>query len=134
MRVLLDTHIALWALAASEKLPEKAERIISDDTNEIFYSLVSIWEIAIKHLVHPDKIPLSEAEFLNYCKLTDYRQLPITENHILTVRTLHRPENAPKHNDPFDRLLLAQAKAQGMLFLTHDALIPYYNEPCVFSV
>lgn len=134
MRVLLDTHIALWALAGSEKLPEKAGQIISDDTNEIFYSLVSVWEIAIKHVLHPDKMPLSETEFLDYCRLADYRQLPITENHILMVRTLHRPENAPKHNDPFDRLLLAQAKAQELLFVTHDILIPYYTEPCVLSV
>ena len=134
MRVLLDTHIILWALIDSEKLPSKAREIISDTENEIFYSLVSAWEVAIKHLSHPDRIPVSENDFLDYCNQTDYNQLTVSENHILTLKTLHRLEDAPSHNDPFDRLLLSQAKSEGMVFMTHDSLIPYYNEPCILAV
>ena len=134
MKVLLDTHIILWALTDSEKLPPKAREIIVDSNNEIYYSLVSVWEVAIKYLTHPDRIPISETKLLDYCKQADYSQIAITENHILKLKTLQRPENAPKHNDPFDRILIAQAKSENMFFLTHDSLIPYYNEPCVLLV
>lgn len=134
MKVLLDTHIILWALTDSDKLPPKARTTISDITNEIYYSLASVWEVAIKHLTPPDRIPVSETELLNYCKQAEYSQLGITENHILKLSTLQRPENAPRHNDPFDRILIAQAKSENMIFLTHDSMIPYYNETCVLSV
>ena len=134
MKVLLDTHIILWALTDSDNLPQKARELITDSNNEIYYSLASAWEVAIKHLTHPNRIPVSETELLNYCKQAEYSQLAITENHILMLKTLHRPENAPKHNAPFDRMLIAQAKSENMIFVTHDSLIPYYNEPCVLSV
>lgn len=134
MKVLLDTHIILWALTDSEKLPVEARRIITSSDNEIFYSIVSVWEVAIKHLSHPEKIPVSEGQFLEYCGMTDYQQLPMTEKHIMTLKTLHRPDDAPKHNDPFDRMLICQAKSEDMLLMTHDSLLPYYNEPCVLSV
>lgn len=134
MKVLLDTHIILWALTDSENLPTKAREMITDGNNEIYYSLASAWEVAIKHLTHPDRIPVSETELLTYCKQAEYSQLAITENHILMLKTLQRSENAPKHNDPFDRILVAQAKSENMVFVTHDSLIPYYNEPCVLPV
>ena len=134
MKVLLDTHIILWALIDSEKLPLKARELITDNSNEIYFSLASAWEVAIKHLNHPDRIPVSETEFLNYCKQAGYSQLIVSEKHILNLKTLHRPENAPKHNDPFDRILVAQAKSENMIFITHDSLIPYYNESCILSV
>ena len=60
--------------------------------------------------------------------------LPVRDNHVFTLETLSRPKNVPKHKDPFDRILIAQAKAEEMVFLTHDSLIPYYNEPFIISV
>ena len=134
MKVLLDTHIVLWALADSEKLPAKAREIINNNENEIFYSFVSAWEVAIKHNLHPDKIPISEEDFLKYCNMADYHQISLSEKHILNLKTLQRPETAPKHNDTFDRMLICQAKAENIFFMTHDTLIPYYEEPCILSV
>lgn len=134
MKVLLDTHIILWALTDNEKLPKKARSIILDAENEIYYSLVSAWEVAIKHSIHPNQIPVSEKEFLNYCNQAGYLQLPLQENHILSINSLHRTENAPKHKDPFDRMLISQAKSENIMFITHDSLIPFYNEPCILPV
>ncbi len=134
MKVLLDTHIILWALTDNERLPKKARSIILDAENEIYYSLVSAWEVAIKHSIHPNQIPVSEKEFLNYCNQAGYLQLPLQENHILSINSLHRTENAPKHNDPFDRMLISQAKSENIMFITHDSLIPFYNEPCILPV
>lgn len=85
------------------KLPKKARDIILDEENEIFYSTASVWEIMIKHMLHPDKIRISG-------------------------RLLE------KDNDPFDRIMVAQAKVEQMMFLTHDSLIPYYEESFIISV
>ena len=60
--------------------------------------------------------------------------LPVLNKHVSALETLKRPKDAPKHNDPFDRIMVAQAKAEGIMFLTHDSLIPYYDEPFIISV
>lgn len=134
MKFLLDTHIVLWALTDSEKLPQQAREIIANEQNEILFSLVSAWEVAIKHSIHPNQIPVSETDFIKYCNQAGYKLLSLEEKHILTLHTLCHRENAPKHNDPFDKMLLSQAKAEDIKFITHDSLIPYYDEPCVLSV
>ncbi|MCM1538553.1 MAG: type II toxin-antitoxin system VapC family toxin, partial [bacterium] len=58
MRILIDTHIAIWAVPNDSKLPERAKDLILDESNEIFYSTASVWEVTIKHMLHPDKIRL----------------------------------------------------------------------------
>ena len=90
--------------------------------------------MAIKHSIHPNQIPVSETDFIKYCNQAGYKLLSLEEKHILTLHTLCHRENAPKHNDPFDKMLLSQAKAEDIKFITHDSLIPYYDEPCVLSV
>ncbi len=105
--------------------------ILEDEGNTIYYSIASVWEIAIKHKLHPDQFSISEEEFDSLCRKTEFHQLGIKNEHIYTIKTLVYPENAPKHNDPFDRLLLSQAKAEQLLFLTHDKKLSYYNEKCV---
>ena len=67
-------------------------------------------------------------------KKNGYLVLPILNKHVSALETLKRSENAPRHNDPFDRIMVAQAKAEGFMFLTHDSLIPYYDEPFIISV
>lgn len=134
MKVLLDTHIILWALADDEKLSQKARNIILSKENEIYYSTASIWEITIKHMLHPEHMKLSGKQISNYCQEAGYQMLPIKDEHAHTLETLQREERAPKHNDPFDRIMLAQAKEGRMLFITHDSLIPYYGEECVVEV
>ena len=64
MKVLLDTHILLWALSNDRRLPERAKRLIEDAENDIFYSIASLWEIEIKHLAHPDAMSVSSKEIL----------------------------------------------------------------------
>lgn len=134
MKILLDTHIALWAIADSKKLSSEVITILKSVENEIYYSIASVWEVAIKHKLHPDKMPISEQEFVEFCEKAGFIELSITAEQIYLVSTLERPKNALSHNDPFDRLMIAQAKKEQMKFMTHDTLIPWYNEPCIYSV
>lgn len=134
VRILPDTHIALWAIANSPRLPDAARKILLSYDNEIYYSAASVWELTIKHSLHPEHLPFSGREFSAFCRAAGYNPLPITDEHIYAVESLRYPEEAPRHKDPFDRLLISQAKAEGMLFLTHDSLISNYNEPFIIKV
>lgn len=132
MNILLDTHILLWAITADEKLPIEIFEMITDANNEIYYSIASIWETEIKNTL--GKMPITGENLSDYCKKSGFRLLSIEEKHIFALKTLVREESAPKHNDPFDRIMLAQAKVEKYKFVTHDTLIPYYNEECVISI
>ena len=135
MNYLADTHILIWALLDSPKLSEKARTILLDRDNNIYYSFANVWEIAIKHSLHKADIPFSAQCFGGLCETAGYLPLKTSFQHAYMVETLKYSDNAPReHRDPFDRLLLAQAKSENMLFLTHDELIPFYNEPCIVSV
>ncbi len=105
--------------------------MIGSSRNNIFFSLASVWEVAIKNMSKPKVMPISDEYFIDDCLQSGFRMLPIEAKHILTVKTLSRFNNAPQHKDPFDRLLIAQAKAGEMTFVTHDKLLPYYDEPCI---
>ena len=132
MTILLDTHILLWTLAGDEKLPEKAVRLIDDYENAIYYRIASIWETEIKHSL--GKLPISGKQLSEFCKIADFQLLPIKEEHIYAVSTLVKKDNALKHNDPFDRIMIAQAKTEGCKFITHDSLVAGYAEECIVYV
>ena len=132
--ILLDTHIALWALTNSTRLSDAARKILLSDDNEIYYSAASVWELTVKHGIHPEHLPFSGTMFARYCREAGYIPLPVEKKHVFALETLRRPDDAPRHKDPFDRILIAQAKAENLFLLTHDALIPYYNEPCIIKV
>ncbi len=134
MNLLLDTHIAIWALNDDPALSDKARELILDPDNTIYYSTVSVWEVLLKHSRRPDNIPFNEKDFSEGCREAGYIPLGLADKHILAVHTLTRPDSAKEHNDPFDRLLLAQAKVENLSFLTHDELIPDYEEKCIISV
>ena len=134
MNLLLDTHIAIWALNDDDALSAKARELILDPDNTIYYSTVSVWEVLLKHARRPENIPFDEKDFSEGCKDAGFIPLGLSDKHILAVRTLSRPAGSREHNDPFDRLLLAQAKVENLSFLTHDALIPDYEEKCIISV
>ena len=85
-------------------------------------------------MLHPDKIRLNGSLLQKGCEDNGYSSLPIFNMHVAALETLTRPEYAPRHNDPFDRIMVAQAKAENLMFLTHDSLIPYYGEPFIISV
>ena len=127
MIILLDTHIALWSMYQDEKLTNKIAAYLTDEDNTVYVSLVSAWEIEIKHSL--GRLPVSSDAFLRDCESMDYLILPITKEHIFALSKLPYPENGYK--DPFDRLLLASAKAEGMKLLTQDHRVLQYKETCI---
>ena len=134
MNLLLDTHIAIWALNDDSLLSEKARKLILDPDNTVYYSTVSVWEVLLKHSRRPDSIPFDEKDFSEGCREAGFVPLSLADKHILAVHTLSRPDGTKEHNDPFDRLLLAQAKVENLSFLTHDELISGYMEKCIIPV
>ena len=134
MKVLIDTHIALWALMDYPKMPKEAEKILMDENNDIYYSTVSVWEVAIKHSIRPNDMIVDGRLFEKGCEDNGYKVLPIFNRHTFVLDSLKRPDDAPKHNDPFDRLLICQSKTEGMRFLTHDSLLSDYGEECIIYV
>ena len=127
MNILLDTHIALLAIVKPEKLPKKALELLCDNINDLYISIVFVWKVVIKHIRHPDKIPMSEFEYVNFCGLSEFYILPLKVEHVLSLYTL--PENV--HKDPFDRIMIAQAKSEGFSLLMDDEKISAYNEDCI---
>ncbi len=134
VKMLLDTHIVLWAIADSAKLPEKIINLLESKENEVSYSVASIWEVAIKHKIRPAQMPLPEEVFVGLCQKVGFTQLPIKPEHIFCLKELVRPLDAPKHNDPFDRMLLAQAKYEKLKLVTHDSMFLHYKEDCIMRV
>ncbi len=134
MNLLLDTHILIWALNGDSRLPEKAKKLILDPENVIHYSTVSIWEISIKHTNHPDNVGFSGKELAQYCREAGFAPVDMRDKHVFALETIRRAEGAPPHRDPFDRMLIAQAKAENMSFITHDMLLSYYEEQCIILV
>ncbi len=134
MKLLLDTHIILWALDDNPRLSSQARSLIMDAENEIYYSSASVWETTIKYMAKPDKIHISGSELSDLCRKMGYRMLSIAGRHVKALETLVYYSKDQVHNDPFDRIMLAQAKADGLRFLTHDSKIPFYREEYVISV
>lgn len=134
MKILVDTHIALWALMDDPKMPKEAKKILMNGDNDVYYSTVSVWEVAIKHCIRPDDMIVDGRLFEKGCEDNGYKVLPVFNRHIFVLDSLRRPDDAPKHNDPFDRLLICQSKAEGMKLLTHDSLLRDYNEECIIYV
>lgn len=126
MRLLLDTHIAIWALVADRRLSARARKLINDTDNVVFVSAASIWEIAIKHPLGRSGLPFSAGDALRYFDQAGYAFLPIRAEHAAAVESL-----PPIHRDPFDRLLIAQAFAEPLRLLTHDALVAGYGQTII---
>lgn len=116
VRILFDTHVLLWAAAGSPRLPQSARRLLNDPHTEPWFSAVSIWEVVIKAGLGRDDFAV-DASLLRRGLLTHgYSELPITGRHALQVSEL-----PPMHADPFDRMLLAQARSEGMQLASADA-------------
>jgi PIN domain nuclease of toxin-antitoxin system len=124
VRLLLDTHILLWAAGAGPEatdlgeMPNAAEELVVDPTNELFFSAASIWEVAIKARLGRRDFR-ADAHLLRRGLLDNgYDELAISGGHAAAVGQL-----PPIHKDPFDRLLVAQATAEGLTLLTADAIV-----------
>ncbi len=129
MRLLLDTHIALWAIVDDPRLPSMARGLIRDASNEVYISAASVWEIAIKYSLargRPNDMPLSGSAALGFFRQSGYRLLDITAAHAASVG------NLPAHHaDPFDRVLVAQALTEPLRLVTHDRVVGGYSDTII---
>ncbi len=123
MKLLLDTHIILWAAGQPDKLSDKARELLLDTSNTLFFSAASIWEIVIKCGLGRDDFKVDPHRLHKMLVLNGYTELTITTEHTLIVNSLPYI-----HKDPFDRILLAQARSEGMFLLTVDTYIIQYGE------
>lgn len=126
--MLLDTQIAIWALAKQSRLNDTVRSLIQDESNEVFVSAVSVWEIAIKHGLRKrhGAPPFSGAEALGYFREAGYSLLSLIPEHVAAVERL-----PPVHADPFDRLLVAQALHEPMRLITADATMASYSDTII---
>ncbi len=125
MRLLLDTHVALWTLTDDPRLSPKARDLILDPANEVCVSAVTLLEIAIKHGLGregPGAMPIGAHDAQVLFSAAGYALIPITPEQAVIVDTL-----PPIHADPFDRLLVAQGLTEGLMLMTHDAVVASYN-------
>ena len=124
MKVLIDTYLLIWAANEPEKLSEKARALMTNPEHELFFSAASIWEIAIKNGLGRDDFKVDARVLRRGLLDNDYTELPITSAHAVFV------ENLPLiHKDQFDRILVAQATAEGITLLTADSTVARYPGP-----
>lgn len=131
MDILVDTHMALWFIDGSSSMPPAVLDLMQDPRNTVYVSDVSVWEVAIKHQKHPDAMPADAERFIDSCNRARFVFLPLTHAAIIEYSKLDTSKAEGIHNDPFDRLLIAQAKAGNLLLVTHDAAFKLYGEPLV---
>ena len=124
MQLLLDTHLLVWAMGEPERLDPALVHLLEDPMNTPVFSMASLWELVIKRgLDRPDfrlEPPLLRQALLE----AGWRELPVEAHHVLVVGQL-----PALHRDPFDRLLLAQAQADGLLLITADQQLAQYPGP-----
>jgi PIN domain nuclease of toxin-antitoxin system len=118
-RILVDTHLLLWAVSEPKKLPTQARRRIEEA--EVFVSAASIWEVSIKTAL--GKLAADPTELLAELEPAGFRLLPVTGEHAAAVALL-----PPVHSDPFDRMLVAQAKTEPLILLTNDSVLGGYGD------
>lgn len=121
MKLLLDTHLLLWAASAPRQLSVAACELMEDPVNELFFSAASFWEIAIKSNLGRSDFQVNSRMLRRGLLDNGYNELAITSEQAVFLDTL-----PPLHKDPFDRMLIAQATAEGIMLLTTDALVAQY--------
>ncbi|SPJ26171.1 type II toxin-antitoxin system VapC family toxin [Palleronia abyssalis] len=124
MSLLLDTHILLWAVSDAARLTEDTRARLDDPAETLVFSAASLWEIAIKSALGRDDFRVDGARLRAACLAAGYLELPVTGLHALGVADL-----PPIHRDPFDRILVAQARAERLPLLTADSAVAAYGTP-----
>ena len=125
MKLLLDTHVALWAISDDPRLSSSARDLVSNLANDVVVSAASVWEITIKHTLSRGRrsdMAVSGKEALRYFRAAGFLMLPISVEHTVGVASL--PNH---HNDPFDRLLIAQANLETLQLVTADKQVARYG-------
>jgi PIN domain nuclease of toxin-antitoxin system len=123
MRLLLDTHILLWALSEPSKLSRAARQSLLDPANVVLFSAASIWEIAIKSQLRRSDFAADPDEVTRAAEASGFDELPVRAQHAALTGRL-----PAHHRDPFDRLLIAQALCEPARLLTVDAALRPYSE------
>jgi PIN domain nuclease of toxin-antitoxin system len=126
LKVLLDTHLLLWAGLDSDQLPKAARDMILDPGIELMFSAANLWEIVIKNSLGREDFKVSQHTFRTGLLQNGYLELPISSDHTIAVANLPN-----LHKDPFDRILVAQATVEGITLLTADPLVIAYPGPIV---
>ena len=127
MKLLLDTHVAVWAVNRPSNLPRKIRDLIADERNTIHVSTVSIWEIAIKHSLGRLSAPeINAAQAVVHFDEAGYIVLPVKAEHALAIASL-----PSRHGDPFDRMLVAQSLTEPMRLVTHDNELGAYSDTVI---
>jgi len=124
MRLLLDSHLLLWAAEGSTRLTTQARRLIGSVDNEKFFSAASLWELTIKRGLGREDFQVDIPNLRRGLLGNSYQELPVRGDHAIFVTSL-----PPIHKDPFDRMLIAQATLEGMTLLTADPTVAKYAGP-----
>jgi PIN domain nuclease of toxin-antitoxin system len=123
MRLLVDTHLLLWAVARTRRLPPEARRLIENQRNEVYYSAASLWEIAIKLGLRRSDFKLDLGVVRPALSEMGFVELPVTGAHAERLVAL-----PPIHKDPFDRMLIAQSQSEPLILLTNDDTLAGYGD------
>jgi PIN domain nuclease of toxin-antitoxin system len=124
MKLLLDTHLLLWAAGEPNRLSAKARSLIDSADNELLFSAASLWEVVIKRGLGRDDFQVDTRLLRRGLLDNGYGELPIVSDHVVAIESL-----PPIHKDPFDRVLVAQAIIEGITLLTTDSLVAQYPGP-----
>jgi PIN domain nuclease of toxin-antitoxin system len=124
MKLLLDTHLLLWAAGEPHRLPAVARALIENPAHELIFSAASLWEIAIKRQLGREDFRVDPRLLRRGLRDNGYLELPVSSDHALAIDSL-----PPLHKDPFDRILIAQATVEGMALLTVDPVVARYRGP-----
>lgn len=129
MHIILDTHILIWSLYNPKTLPQGVRDILESGDVDVEYSIISLWETEIKHTKHPKEFTFNCTELYRDAQAEGYHLMDLKPFHITTLGSLNEP--AKRHRDPFDRMLMAQAKFENAYLITHDKRMAAYGEECV---
>lgn len=124
MKLLLDTHLLLWAAGQPNRLTPVAQKLIDTPANDLLFSAASIWEVAIKRALGRSDFEADPRLLRRGLLDNGYNELPILSDHVVAIESL-----PPIHKDPFDRLLVAQANVEGITLLTADSIVAQYPGP-----
>jgi PIN domain nuclease of toxin-antitoxin system len=124
VKLLLDTHLLLWAAGQPNRLPRAALKLIDNPANELLFSAASIWEVAIKRGLGRSDFQADPRLLRRGLLDNGYSELPVLSDHVVAIDCL-----PAIHKDPFDRLLVAQATVEGITFLTADTVVAQYPGP-----
>lgn len=122
MNLLLDTHLLLWAASAPERLSDSARALLLDPANQLVFSAASLWEVCIKRALERTDFNVDPRRLWRMLLVSGYRELPVTSEHGIAVLEL-----PPLHKDPFDRILIAQARVEDLQLLTVDSAVADYG-------